>query len=730
MKEALEGIVETVTYHDAETGFSVLRVETSEAAPPVTVVGRLPAIHAGESIRGEGQWVQNREYGRQFQADSLSVTPPASAHGIRKYLASGLIEGIGPELAGRLVEAFGDGVFEVIEREPKRLLEVSGIGKKRQEVILGAWKEQKALREVLVFLYSHGVSTSQAQQIHRRYGLESAAIVTEDPFRLARDFTGIGFKTADRIAASIGLQADSPRRLRAGLEFALTRFGLDGHCAAPREELLERAAELLGVEAAGLEAELDRQIEDQELVRGVIAERECVYLPPLHFAETRIVDSLALRLARTLDPPREPIPGVIAAVESEVGLELAPGQRRALERALTEPVSIITGGPGVGKTTILRCLLLALKRQNRRVALCAPTGRAARRLGEATGEEASTIHRLLEYNPGTRQFRHDHRQRLECDALILDEASMVDLALFHQLLRALPDGASLTLVGDADQLPSVGPGQVLRDLIESDVVPVEALETIFRQSSKSEIVDNAHRILRGELPEPHLDRERPGEFYFVEAEEPETILEVLEKMLRERIPRRFGLDPLRDVQVLTPMHRSLVGARALNEFLQELLNPPGRAQVERHGRIYRLGDKVMQTENDYDREVFNGDLGFISALDEVSESLLVEMGDRQVRYGFAELDALSPAYACTVHKSQGSEYPAVILPLHTQHYLMLLRKVLYTAVTRARKLVILVGSRRALEIAVGRDDRGQRVSGLGERLVQRVRSGLLPPPPG
>ncbi len=716
MTQSITGTVERVVFHNVETGFCVLKVILQDLEAAVDVVGKVPAIHEGELVVGNGEWVQNKDYGKQFKAQSLHISPPTSKEGIERYLASGLIDGIGPELASRLVKAFGEDVFDVIEKQPKRLNEVSGIGKKRKEVILGAWKEQKSVRDIMVFLYSHGISTSRAVKIHKKYGHEAIAKLLENPYALARDFIGIGFKTADQIAKSLGVEQDSPKRIRAGIEFSVSQFNLDGHTAAPRDGLLEQTASLLGLDTKAVEIELDQQIDHQELIQSEIGEQLCLYLPPLHYAETRIIENLNSKLSRQAEPLRFAFEDTLSSIQKEAQISLAKSQIQALHLALTQPVSIITGGPGVGKTTILRCLLRALERENRRVKLCAPTGRAARRLSESTQEEATTIHRLLEFNPGLQRFQYDHRKRLECDALILDESSMVDLTLFHQLLRALPDHASLTLVGDADQLPSVGPGQVLGDLINSQVVPTAKLTTIFRQSAQSEIVENAHRIHQGVVPVPHTDKETLGEFYFIEAEDPSEVLSKINIVLTERIPKRFQLNPIKDVQILTPMHKSQVGVKALNTYLQELLNPPGKAQIERYNQIYRLGDKVMQLENDYDREVFNGDLGYISSIDEVSQSLLVDIYGRQVRYAFTELDQLTPAYACTIHKSQGSEYPAIIIPLVTQHFMMLLRKVLYTAVTRAKRLVIIIGSRKALEIATQRDDQSHRISGLRERL--------------
>jgi exodeoxyribonuclease V alpha subunit len=718
MTETLSGVVERVTFHNEENGFCVLRVKTRGARELATVVGHAPSVAPGEFVDAEGAWVQDREHGRQFRSERLRVTPPGTLEGIEKYLASGMIKGIGSHFAARLVAAFGEKVFDVIEREPRRLLEVEGIGPVRQKRITEAWADQKVIREIMVFLQSHGVGTARAVRIYKTYGAHAIDVVRENPYRLAYDIPGIGFKTADQLAARLGIDAGSPQRARAGLAWALQSLGEEGHCAYPTEELLRRARELLGIPDETLRRALEEERAEGRLVEHPVRGRTCVYLAGLFHAEAGVAESLR-RLREGPHPLRGADPAeAIARAERQAGLVLSEGQKEAIRRALGSKVLVVTGGPGVGKTTLLNALLRVFTEGGLRCLLAAPTGRAARRLSEATGLEARTIHRLLEVDPVTGEFRRGRSRPLEGDAVILDEASMVDVVLMNQLLRAVPSSATLLVVGDADQLPSVGPGTVLRDLIESGAVPVARLTEIFRQAARSRIVTNAHRINRGLLPVLEPGGDGPRDFFFVEAGEPAEVVEKVVRVVRERIPARFGLDPVRDVQVLTPMNRSEVGARALNERLQRELNRAPGPAVLRFGFAYRRGDKVMQVRNNYDKEVFNGDLGFVTRIDEVERELAVNFDGREVVYDFGELDEVAPAYACSIHKSQGSEYPAVVIPLHLQHYRMLSRNVLYTGVTRGRKLVVLVGSRRALALAVRRTDHAGRISGLRERLAE------------
>jgi exodeoxyribonuclease V alpha subunit len=718
MAETLSGIVERVTFHNEENGFCVLRVKAKGVRELATVVGHAPSVTAGEFLDATGAWIVDRDHGRQFKCEQLRVTPPSTLEGIERYLGSGVIKGIGPHFAAKLVAAFGERVFDVIENSPGDLRNVGGIGPGRKEKIVAGWADQRTVRAIMVFLQSHGVGTARAVRIYKTYGQKAIDKVRENPYTLAHDIRGIGFKTADQIARNLGVDPKSEMRARAGLAYVLQELGQEGHVAFPTSGLVERAVKLLEIPEDVVRPALAQEILAGRLVEDSVRGASSIYLFPLFRAETGIAETL-----RALRDGAHPLPPVdveaeIARVEGLVRLSLAPGQKEALRLAVRSKALVVTGGPGVGKTTLVDALLRIFEAGRLRTLLCAPTGRAARRLAETTGLEAKTIHRLLEVDASTGEFRRHRENPLECDALVLDEASMVDVVLMHQLLRALPARAALVLVGDVDQLPSVGPGAVLRDVIDSGAVPVVRLTEIFRQAAESRIVVNAHRINRGQMPE--LRPPAPGkleDFYFVEADEPPQVAEKLIKLITERIPERFGLHPVRDVQVLTPMNRSELGARALNERLQAVLNPPGKPEVSKFGWIYREGDKVMQVVNDYDKEVFNGDLGFLKTVDGAEREVAVDFDGRTVVYDYGELDEIVPAYACSVHKSQGSEYPAVVIPLHTQHYRMLHRHVLYTGVTRGKKLVVLVGSKKALGIAVRRTEEGARVSGLRERLA-------------
>ena len=715
MAETLSGIVERVTFHNEENGFCVLRVKAKGMRELATVVGHAPSVSAGEFLDASGEWIVDREHGRQFKCEQLRVAAPSTPEGIEKYLSSGVIKGVGPHFAAKLVATFGEKVFDIIEQEPKRLRDVPGIGPTRLERITAGWSDQREIRKIMVFLTSHGVGTARAVRIYKTYGARAIDKVRANPYTLAHDIHGIGFQTADQIAKTLGVDPKSEIRAQAGLAWVLQDLSTQGHCAFPVPPLLQAAVKLLDIPDDILRKALALEMTQGRLVADTIGGVEVIYLAGLHRAETALAEGLkALR-----DGPH-PLPAIdveaeIARVEKDVKLTLAPGQKDALRTAVKSKVLVITGGPGVGKTTLVNSLLRILHEARLRVLLCAPTGRAARRLSETTGAEARTIHRLLEVEPHTGQFKRTRDNPLEADVVVLDEASMVDVVLMNQLVRAIPARAALVMVGDVDQLPSVGPGIVLRDVIDSKAVPVVRLTEIFRQAAASRIIVNAHRINAGIPPELRASTSLE-DFYVVEAEEPAAIVDRILKMVTERIPERFKLDPVRDVQVLTPMNRGELGARALNETLQKALNPPGPPEVVKFGHAYRQGDKVMQIVNDYDKEVFNGDLGFVTRVDETEREMEISYDGRAVVYDFGELDEVVPAYACSIHKSQGSEYPAVIIPLHTQHYRMLNKPVLYTGVTRGKKLVVLVGSRKALNIAVRRAEEAQRISGLRERL--------------
>ncbi|MCY0878799.1 MAG: ATP-dependent RecD-like DNA helicase [Firmicutes bacterium] len=720
--ERLEGMVERVTFHDAESGFSVLQVRVPGHRELVPVVGHASQVVAGEFLSARGRWVIHRQHGRQFEAAALELTPPHTLAGMEKYLASGWVKGIGPVYAKRLVKAFGRDVFDVIEHHPERLQEVPGIGPRRASNITQGWRDQKVIRDIMVFLHSHGVSTAQAVRIFKTYGEDAIRVVEENPYRLARDIRGIGFKSADRIARQLGIDELAPIRIEAGVSYALWEAAGDGHVALPEDALIAKTAELLSVPAEAVKPAIEHEAEAGRVVLSSIRGVPCVLLASFAYQERMLAERLLCLAAGAPPWPPLNVESSIRWAESRLGLTLAPQQRRAVELALSSKVLVITGGPGVGKTTLLKTVVSILSAHQVSLALCAPTGRAAKRLAEATEMPAKTIHRLLGARPGG-DFQYDAQHPLPADLVVVDECSMIDISLMYHLTEAISPRAALILVGDGDQIPSVGPGQVFRDILASHALPVVRLTEVFRQAAESAIVLNAHRINQGKMPQfPALAEAGPtDDFYFVAAETPEEAAEKVVRLVAERIPRRFGFHPLREVQVLCPMNRGSVGALHLNQRLQEALNPPGPEAVERFGWRFGLGDKVMQLVNDYDKEVFNGDVGWVSAIHADDQSLAVQFDDRTVIYDFVDLDALVPAYAMTIHKAQGSEYPAVVIPVMTQHYPMLRRNLLYTAVTRAKRLAILVGQLRAVAIAVrarGQDTRWSKLQEWLEELAQ------------
>ena len=720
--EHLAGVIERVTFHSEDTGFCVLRVKIESRRELATLVGRSAFVAPGERVEADGQWTVDPTHGSQFHAASLRLSSPATPEGVERYLASGLVKGIGPALAKRLVAAFGTDVLDIIENAPEKLRTVPGVGSVRVGRMTEAWADQKHVRDVMVFLHSHGVGTARAVRIHRTYGQDAVAIIRADPFRLARDIVGIGFATADALADRLGTEKTAPSRLRAGLRHILGEARSSGHCGLPQDELLERTEQLLGIDRSLVLATLEAEIRAGDVSRDEVDDRTCIFLSDLYDMERDAATRLRALAEGPLPWPEIDPDSALPWVEEQLEIELAPSQNEALRRALCSKTLVITGGPGVGKTTLLRAILEILGAKDVRTVLAAPTGRAAKRMSEATGRDASTLHRLLESSPRMGGFKRNEDNPLDCDAIIVDESSMLDIPLLAALLRATPPSASLLLIGDVDQLPSVGPGQVLADIMASGALPVVRLHEIFRQAEQSGIVRGAHRVNQGELPT--FDASPDSDFFFIEAREPDAIAERLITVVRERIPARFGLDPVRDVQVLCPMRRGRLGSQSLCAELQIALNPPSRAaeKVERFGLTFAPGDKVMQIVNDYERDVFNGDVGFVGSLDPIERELVVEFAGRNVTYPFDHLDGLTLAYATTVHKSQGSEYPAVVIPLTTQHYPMLQRNLVYTAITRARRLVVLIGQRRALAIAVKQGGAVRRWSKLGDWLRgERIR---------
>jgi exodeoxyribonuclease V alpha subunit len=711
--EEIAGLVERVTYFNAESGFSVLRVAVKGQRELVTVLGSLPSVSAGEWLTAEGWWTRDKEHGLQFKAKILKSVPPTTSEGVERYLGGGFVKGIGPVLAKKLVGHFGSEVLTVIGSNPAALESVDGIGPKRRERIARAWHEGMQIREIMLFLHSHGVSTGRAVRIFKTYGEQAIEKVRENPYTLAKDIYGIGFATADKIAQSVGIPKDSQNRARAGIDHVLLGATTEGHCALPLERLKLAAVKLLEVPQEAVEQAVSQMLTSGSLLLEEIDGEPLIFLPHLRKAEVGIAAKIK-RLAMTgVILPNVDLEKAIAWCEQKTGKTLAPSQRDALKVVLTSPITIITGGPGVGKTTLVNSILMILRAKGVKCLLCAPTGRAAKRLTETTGLEAKTIHRLLEVDPATGRFMRNEDRPLECDLLVVDETSMVDVLLLHALLRALPKNAALIMVGDVDQLPSVGPGNALRDLIESGAVPVVRLTEVFRQAASSKIVMNAHLIRQGIMPDLRSAKS-DSDFYFVERDTPEEIAATLITLIRDRIPKRLRLDAIRDIQVLCPMNRGASGVRELNTALQVALNPvrPGEPVVERFGWLFRVRDKVIQTENDYTKEVFNGDIGIIDKIDAVDQEVSIKFDERLVKYDFGELDEVSLAYAVTIHKSQGSEFRAVVIPVAMQHYMMLQRNLIYTGITRAKRLLVLVGQRKALGTAVRSDQSRRRYSGL------------------
>ena len=724
--EHLRCVVERITYQNADNGYTVLKCAVKNYSDLVTVVGTMPDTHVGSVLSLEGMWKMDAKYGRQFLVEKFEETLPATVYGIEKYLGSGLVKGVGPKFAKRIVEKFGKDTLDVIEETPDELLKVSGIGKVRVDRIKTSWQEQKEIKNIMLFLQSHEVSTSHATKIFKTYGSESIALVQENPYRLADDIWGIGFKTADSIAQKMGIDKGKFVRLRSGIFYTLNKLAEAGHCYTTREQLTGMAKELLEVEEPELEISLDEMIRTNDVIRDEAEDREAIYLPPYYFSESGCAKRL-LRLMSCGKKKSEDTEEILEKVAASSEITYDEIQWQAVKTAVSSKVMVLTGGPGTGKTTTTLGIISAYKQAGCQIILAAPTGRAAKRMSEATGMEAKTIHRLLEYKP-PEGYQKNEEHPLEGDVLILDECSMIDIMLMYNLLKALPQQMSLILVGDIDQLPSVGAGNVLRDIIDSGCVPVVRLTRIFRQAQGSRIIMNAHRINKGEGIDMRGGKD--ADFFFATKESNQEVVDTIVQYCKTNLPRYYHVDPLQDIQVLTPMQRGECGAVNLNQVLQEAMNP-SKIFLRRGGTQYRLKDKVMQIRNDYDKEVFNGDIGTVTKVDVEERELTVLFDERKVVYDVTELDELALAYAVTIHKSQGSEYPIVVMPFTMSHFVRLQRNLLYTGVTRAKKILVLVGEKKAVYYAIKNETTTGRNTCLARRLqpdskeAQEVKAQLL-----
>jgi len=687
--EYLSGVVERITFINEENGFCVIKIKSKGFSELVTVVGNMASVNVGAVVSLKGEWKYNSKYGKQFCVYSYKETMPATIAGIEKYLGSGLIKGIVPVNAKRIVKVFGEDTIRVIEDEPERLIEVDGIGPKRIEMIRKAWQDQKEIKNVMLFLQSHGVSTAYAVKIFKTYGSDSIEIVKDNPYRLADDIWGIGFKTADRIAQAMGYDRESYQRIRSGIIYVLNEFANDGHCFARRTDLIKRSSEILEIGEEDIESAIKNMLEDKTVIMEY---DDAIYLPPFYHSEVGVARRIA-EIVRTKSKYCSYNPSeVIQSIQEECRIQYDDVQVEAIKKAITSKFMVLTGGPGTGKTTTTMAIIKVFEKLKANVMLAAPTGRAAKRMSEATGRNAQTVHRLLKYSP-LEGYKNNEENPLDCDVLIIDETSMIDIILMYNLLKAVSNDTVVILVGDVDQLPSVGPGNVLKDKIDSGAVTVVKLNRIFRQAMGSAIIMNAHKINHGEFPV--LKGGKNSDFFFIEEEDPEKIVELVRQLCKERLPKNYGVDPVNQIQVLCPMLKGAVGAHNLNAVLQEALNPSD-ISVKYGGIFYKVNDKVMQIKNNYDKNVFNGDIGRITNIDREEKVVYIKFDENEVEYDVTELDEVALAYAITVHKSQGSEYSIVIAPFTMRHYMMLQRNLLYTCVTRAKKVIVLVGSKKAL----------------------------------
>ena len=713
--ENIAGFIERITYHNPDNGYAVLKAKVKGQRDLITIIGNVPCISVGEQILASGSWNNNIKHGLQFKAEFLKSLRPNTLFGIEKYLGSGLIRGIGQHFAKKLVDAFGENVFEIIELTPGRLREVTGIGLLRVKQITKSWDEQKIVREIMVFLQSHGVSTTKATRIFKTYGQDAITLVSENPYQLAKDIHGIGFLSADKIAKNLGIAEDSLIRARAGINYTLMEALSDGHCALPEDILLQNAVKLLNISEAILKEALLTELNTENLTVDSIDGTPCIFLTAYFIYEKTIAKKLKVLSEAKPIWNSIVVDKAIPWVEEKLTIKLADIQKEAIRTVIQSKVVVITGGPGTGKTTLVNSILKILNAKSIKVKLCAPTGRAAKRLSESTNSEALTIHRLLQFNPSTRDFKFNEHNPLDCDLLIVDECSMIDVQIMQSLLKALPPSSGLIMVGDVDQLPSVGAGQILHDVIKSNVIPTVRLEQIFRQAANSDIIINAHLINQGKFPKLKPPKSET-DFYFIQSKLEDVVPKIID-IVKNRIPKKFGFNPISDIQVLCPMLRGGVGVRSLNIELQNALNPNYLEGIERFGQIYATNDKVMQIENDYDKEVYNGDIGFIKSINKETQELFINFDSHDVKYDFSDLDQVTLSYATTIHKSQGSEYPVVVIPIMMQHFLMLKRNLIYTGITRGKKLVIIIGEKKALAMGIKSSGNLSRYSKLKEFLL-------------